>query len=36
MKKLINSIKRFFKDGWLGIKIANENYLSGKTNQGKF
>jgi hypothetical protein len=36
MKKLINSIKRFFKDVWLGINIANENYLSGKTNQGKF
>lgn len=36
MKKLINSIIRFFKDFCLGIKISNDNYLSGKTNQGKF
>ena len=36
MKKLINIIKRFFKDVWLGFSIANENYLNGKTNQGKF
>ena len=36
MRKLINSINRFFKDVWLGFSIANENYLNGKTNQGKF
>ena len=36
IKKLINNINRFFKDVWLGIKISNENYLSGKTNQCKF
>jgi hypothetical protein len=33
---MINKIKKFFKDVWLGFSIANENYLSGKTNQGKF
>jgi len=31
----MKKIKRFFKDIWLGIKISNENYLSGKINQGK-
>lgn len=31
----MKKIKQFFKDIWLGIKISNENYLSGKTNQGK-
>jgi hypothetical protein len=29
-------IKEFFKNIWLGIKISNENYLSGKTHHGKF
>ena len=29
-------IKDFFKNIWLGIKISNENYLSGKTHNGKF
>ena len=28
-------VKRFFSDIWLGIKISNENYLNGRTNQGK-
>jgi len=32
---MIKGIKKFFKEIWLGIKIANENYLNGKTNQGK-
>ena len=36
MKKVINNIKQFFKDVWLGIEISNKNYLSGRTNQGKF
>ena len=29
-------IKRFFKDVWSGIKIANNAYLQGKTGWGKF
>ena len=29
-------IKRFFKEVWLGIKIANNAYLQGKTGWGKF
>ena len=33
---MINMIKKFFKEMWLGIKIANENYLKGKCNHGKF
>jgi hypothetical protein len=36
MEKIIKKIKQFFKDVWLGFKISNENYLNGKTNQGKF
>ena len=36
MRKLMINIKKFYKDFWLGIKISNDNYLSGKTNQGKF
>ena len=32
---MIKKVKRFFKEIWLGIKISNENYLNGKTNQGK-
>jgi hypothetical protein len=31
----MKKIKKFFKDIWLGIKISNKNYLSGKINQGK-
>jgi len=31
----MKKIKQFFKDIWLGIKISNKNYLSGKINQGK-
>ena len=33
---MINMIKKFFKEIWLGIKIDNENYLKGKCNHGKF
>ena len=33
---MMNKIKKFFKDIWLGFSIANKNYLSGKANQGKF
>ena len=33
---MIKKIKRFFKDIWLGIKIANNAYLQGKTGWGKF
>jgi|GEM_PF-3237978 len=33
---MIKAIKRILRDMWMGIKIANENYLNGKTNQGKF
>ena len=36
MKKIWNSIKKFFKDVYLGIDIANKNYLDGKTGWGKF
>jgi hypothetical protein len=36
MRKVISNIKKFYKDFWLGIKISNDNYLSGKTSQGKF
>lgn len=32
----MKKIKQLFKQIWLGIKIANENYLSGKCNHGKF
>lgn len=32
---MIKKVKRFFKEISLGIKISNENYLNGKTNQGK-
>ncbi len=32
----MKKIKKFFKDIWLGIKISNEYYLSGKCNHGKF
>ena len=31
----MKKIKQFFKEIWLGIKISNENYLDGRTNQGK-
>ena len=33
---MIKKIKRFFKDMWLGIDIANKNYLNGKSQWGKF
>lgn len=33
---MMKKIKRFFRDIWLGIDIANKNYLSGKTGWGKF
>jgi hypothetical protein len=33
---MIKVIKRVLREMWMGIKIANENYLKGKTNQGKF
>ena len=33
---MIKAIKRILRDMWMGIKMANENYLNGKTNQGKF
>ena len=33
---MIKAIKSILRDMWMGIKIANENYLNGKTNQGKF
>lgn len=36
MKNVINNIKSFFKDIWLGIDIANKNYLNGKSQWGKF
>jgi len=29
-------IKEFFINILVGIKISNENYLNGKTHQGKF
>lgn len=29
-------LKRFFREIYLGIKIANENYMKGKCNHGKF
>lgn len=32
----MRKLKQLFKEMWLGIKIANENYLSGKCNHGKF
>ena len=32
---LTQKIKQFLKNIWLGIKMSNENYLSGKINQGK-
>jgi hypothetical protein len=28
-------IKEFFRNILVGIKISNENYLNGKTHQGK-
>ena len=36
MKKTLNKIKNILKEVWLGFKISNENYLNGKTSQGKF
>jgi hypothetical protein len=33
---MIKKINRFFKDVWLGIDIANKNYLNGKSQWGKF
>ena len=33
---MIKSIKRFFREIYLGIKIANDNYMKGKCNHGKF
>jgi hypothetical protein len=36
MKTLIRKIKKVLKEVWLGFKISNENYLNGKTGQGKF
>ena len=32
---MIKKIKRILKDIWLGFTISNQNYLNGKTNQGK-
>lgn len=32
----MKKIKQFFKDIWLGITVASQNYLNGRTNQGKF
>lgn len=29
-------LKRFFREIYLGIKIANDNYMKGKCNHGKF
>jgi hypothetical protein len=36
MQRIISKIKKIFKEIWLGFKISNENYLKGKTSQGKF
>ena len=33
---MIKKIKKILKEMYLGIKIANDNYLSGKCNHGKF
>jgi len=33
---MVKAIRKVLRDMWMGIKIANENYLKGKTNQGKF
>ena len=33
---MIKKIKHFLKEIWLGIKIANRNYLNGKSQGGKF
>lgn len=32
----MKAIKKILKEMWLGIKIANENYLKGRCNHGKF
>ena len=32
----MKKIKHFLKEIWLGIKIANKNYLDGKSQWGKF
>ena len=32
----MKKIRKFFSDIWLGITIANENYLNGKSQWGKF
>lgn len=29
-------VKKYFQDVWSGISISSQNYLDGKTNQGKF
>lgn len=36
MRKVIDKMKKIFKEIWLGFKISTENYLKGKTSQGKF
>lgn len=36
MKTIWKSIKKFFKEIWLGVTIANKNYLDGKSQWGKF
>lgn len=37
MKTLFFSkVKKYLKDVWIGISISTQNYLEGKTNQGKF
>ena len=33
---MVKILKKILTDMWMGIKIANENYLKGNTNQGKF
>ena len=33
---MVKILKKILTDMWIGVKIANENYLKGKTNQGKF
>lgn len=33
---MIKKIKRFFRDIWIGVRIANDAYLAGKTGWGKF
>jgi len=36
MYNKMKMIKKAVKAMWLGIKIANENYLNGKCHHGKF